>query len=175
MGFTFAAVTAVASLASGVMDIMNQGAIDKAGEAQAEENRLNTIASLRTQGSVIRSRTAQERAQVIEEVQNLTSQALRARGTAAAQVGGGEAAGRTIADIQLDISRSAATVRSRLSTLQEFRETAAEQEINSLLVQAQGRITSGAYVPYRVTSPLAVGVEAVGAGFQGYAIGKELA
>lgn len=172
MGMVVGVGMAVASLASGVLDIINQNAIDAAGREQAEQLKQNALVSLRTQGAVTRSKTAQERAQVVEEVTNITNQALRLRGANAARAGGGEAAGRTVADVQMDISRAAGTVRSRLSTLQEFREIAAEQSIQALVIQTQGRITSGAYIPYRITSPVAVATEAIGAGFQGYALGK---
>lgn len=102
--------------------------------------RRRVKAGVAFQGSVVRSRTLQERAQIAEEITSLTADAIRLTGQTAAALGESEGAGRTVADVQLDTARAKATSISRLNILQQFREASAEQELRSLVISSRNQL-----------------------------------
>ena len=92
------------------------------------------------QSGQVRQRTSEERSQIVEELRNLTTEALRTRGAQAASAAAGGVSGVSVGDIQLDTVRAESVVQGRLGQLQEFREAAAEARLRNLRIEKRSRL-----------------------------------
>lgn len=174
-GPALAGVQAGASVLGGVSSFLQAGQAADFKEEQFLAIKENALASFATQAAMSRSRTVQERAQIAEEIRNLTQEGLRRRGAVSASAGANEVAGRGVAEAQLDFYRAESGQRARLDVLQRFRESAAEQELAAMALQTKGRIQAGVPTPTQFPSLLGIGLDAVGAGIEGFAAGQTLA
>ena len=127
------------------------------------------------EGAQERVGTMQERAQVAEEMKNVSIQGITARGQAGAGAGGANLnMSGSVIESQLDSVVVEDGQKGRIRTLQEFRETAAALRLKSLSNRTRQQILAALPTPTAQPNPLSIGLGAVAGGLEGFAMGKEL-
>lgn len=169
-----AAVTATSALVDGIQGARAAKAQHAANVERARQNKRAVLQSLGETTFDIRRRQIEERAQVGQEIENLTRRAVLHRGAGAASAGSANVAGSSVSEQQMDNLTQEARAKGNLKLLQEFRETAAERQIRAARIQAMNRIAAVQPPPFVRPSGLSIGLNSITAGISGFAAGASI-
>lgn len=143
-----AGVSAVGSIIDTVGKLRNEEAQEDFIKDRYKATRSTAIKTFLNSVDEVRVGTLQERQQIATEIENIATEAITARGSAAAAASTAGVSGVSVGDVQMDIATSEQVVKGRLDKLQSFREAAAELRVRGLARQTQNRILVGLPGPF---------------------------